>query len=166
MQWGEEGDSGIGTWPGISLWLLWPLGERNGSTRRGGHALDYLVNLAPLLDKTSLLKSMLCATRFPLTIQLGSLNLERIAWNLGSLGNPLFRAKRSIFENVGVPEIRKGIASNSFLFLPHPWEKGSVVALEEHRPDFRDSGACSAGTICWSLGACRNSWGLLRNWMK
>lgn len=112
------------------------LGERNGSTRRGGHALDYLVNLAPLLDKTSLLKSMLCATRFPLTIPLGSWNLEGIVWNLGSLGNPLFRAKHSIFENVGVPEIRKGIASNSFLFLPHPWEKGSVVALEEHKPGF------------------------------
>lgn len=91
---------------------------------------------APLLDKTSLLKSMFCATRFPLTIQLGSWNLEGIAWNLGSLGNPLFRAKHSIFENVGVPEIRKDRASNSFLFLPHPCEKCSVGALEEHRPGF------------------------------
>lgn len=42
----------------------------------------------------------------------------------------------------------------------------ALLALEEHRPWFRDSGACFAGTICWLLGACRNSWGLQRNWMK
>lgn len=76
--------------------------------------------------------------------------------------------QHAIFESVWVPERRKGMASNSLLLLPHPWEMGSValLALEEHRPWFRDSGACFAGTICWLLGASRNSWSLQRNWMK
>lgn len=142
--------SEIGTWPGIFLQYLCPLRERNRSTRKSTLGL----NPGPVLDKASLLKSRLWATSLSITLQLGSWNLEdNLQGNclkFGVLGNFIFKAEckslHAIFENVGVSERRKGMAENSLLLLPHPWEMGSValLALEEHRPWFR-----VRSLFCW-----------------